>query len=190
MRRPLSLLAGLFVSVAVAVGFAPAATAAGTGGVELTPLPTVDAHGHPVTAFHVAPGGTAKFALRNLTDHAVTVRMYGAAATKSASGAWSVGRAGSADWLDLPAQDVTLAPHAIQTRSFTIAKHGIAKGVTYGAVVLEQSHGTVVERAATLVYLKSASALPKVERAVLPVVVAAALIGVAVVAQRRVRSGA
>jgi hypothetical protein len=184
VRRPLSLVAGLLVAAVTAIAVAPAATAAGTGGIELTPVPVVDGHRHRVTAFHVGPGGRAEFALRNLTDQPVTIRMYAASATRSPSGAWSIGSSGSASWIHLKAESVVVPGHAVLTRTFTVARQGLAKGVTFGAVVLEQSHGTVVERAATLVYLTAAkSSLP--ERALLPVIVAVLLVAAAAVAHRK-----
>jgi hypothetical protein len=188
VRRPLSLLAAAVVTTLATLVSVPAAFAAGTGGVELTPLPTVDSQGHPVTAFHVAPGASARFALRNLTTHPATVLVYAAAATRSPSGAYAVGGPGSARWIAFPDRTVTLAPHAVQLVGFRLNR-AIPKGSKYGAIVLEQRDGMVVQRAATLVYLTApGTPLKTAERALLPILVAGLLIGAAVAAHRRVRA--
>jgi len=168
-----SFAAGLAVAAAL-ISYAPAASAAGTGGVELTPIPTVDSHGKAVTAFHVHSGAETRFALRNLTNHAATVRIYAAAATRSSVGAYSIGAAGSARWVELPTQTVTLPAHAVQYRSMHIASKGIPPKTSYGAVVVEQVRGNVAQRAATLVYLDRGTS--PVRRALLPIGVAAGLV--------------
>jgi hypothetical protein len=139
--------------VALAVTAVPA-QAAGVGGIEVTP-----------------PGGTSfrvsvstdevqqqTFLLRNVTASPATVRLYGAAATRSEGGdAWSVGGAASADWLDLPAQEVTLA--AGESREMSFSVRGGEQDRT-GAVVVEKTASTVVQRAATLVHVEAAAPVP------------------------------
>ena len=67
----------------------------------------------------------------------------------------TVGGAGSAPWAALPDRTITLPPHATQTLTFDVSRDlaPAGQGVTYGAVVLEQAHGTVIARVATLIYL-------------------------------------
>jgi hypothetical protein len=179
VRRSLALFVAGLASVAALMSSAPAASAAGTGGVELTPIPTVDKHGKAVTAFHVHTGTQARFALRNLTDHVATVRVYAAAATRSSTGAYSIGGSGSARWVELPAQTVTMAAHAVQYRSMQISTKNIPKGTAYGAVVVEQVRGTVAQRAATLVYLDRGTVSP-VRRALLPIGIAVGLLALVI----------
>ena len=172
-RRSLPLVVAGLAAAAALTSYCPAASAAGTGGVELTPIPTVDSHGKAMTAFHTHRGAQARFALRNLTNHAATVRVYAAAATRSASGGYAIGAAGSASWVDVPAQSVTLPAHAIEYRSMRIHKD-IPKGTAYGAIVVEQARGNVAQRAATLIYLEHTTS--PVRRALLPIGIAAGLI--------------
>jgi len=141
-------------AVAAAVVFASVpAYAAGTGGVDLRPLDT------NATAFHLSLRAghhkVERFELHNLTGVPASVRVYAAAAAKTSEGAFTVGGAGSAPWAALADRTVTLAPHASQTINFDVTRDlaPFGTGITYGAVVLEQAHGTVIARVATLIYL-------------------------------------
>ena len=141
------------VAAAVVFASAPAAYAAGTGGVDLRPLDT------NATAFHLSlragQDKLERFELHNLTASPASVRVYAAAAAKTSEGTFTVGGAGSAPWAAVEDRTVTLAPHASQTVSFDVSRDlaPAGEGMTYGAVVLEQAHGTVIARVATLIYL-------------------------------------
>jgi len=141
------------VAASVVLGFAPAAQASGTGGVDLRPLDT------NASAFHLSLRAghhqTERFELRNLTASPATVRVYAATAARTSDGSFTVGGAGSAPWAAVPDREVTLAPHAAQDISFDVNRDlaPAGEGLAYGAVVLEQAHGTVIARVATLIYL-------------------------------------
>jgi hypothetical protein len=141
------------VAAAVVLASTPAAYAAGTGGVDLRPLDT------NATAFHLSLRAghhrLERFELHNLTGSPASVRVYAATAAKTSEGTFTVGGAGSAPWAAVADRTVTLAPHAKQTVSFDVSRDlaPVGQGMTYGAVVLEQAHGTVIARVATLIYL-------------------------------------
>lgn len=186
------LFATLVAAAGIAATTALPAHAAGVDGVNLTPQPAVSADGKVLTAFHVTlhSGGVATehFMLRNLTSTPRTVRVYGAAATRSPSGAYAVAGPQTASWIGLRDQQVTLAPHASRVLSFKVSRSHAPKGhLVYGAVVVEKSAGTVTERAATLVYLTRAGT-DVTKSVVLPALIAAAVLGLVVFAQARVRS--
>lgn len=146
------------VAATVLLATAPAASASGTGGVDLRPLDT------NATAFHVdlraGQHKVERFALTNLTGAPASVRVYAATAAKTSNGSFTVGGAGSAPWAAVPDRTVTLAPHATQTLTFDVSRDlaPAGQGLAYGAVVLEQSHGTVIARVATLIYLNRVGA--------------------------------
>ena len=74
----------LLAALALVLTWAAPASAAGTGGIEVSPYPGI-VDGHQVTAFHVkVPSrgrATVKYSIRNTTNHAVKGRLYGASAT-------------------------------------------------------------------------------------------------------------
>jgi len=172
--------------VALLVLLSAPARAAGTGGIEVSPYPGV-VRGHQVTAFHVKVPSrgsvSVRYSLRNTTGRTVHGRLYAATATRKRGG-WVIGDAGSSSSVELADQQVSLAPHETRVASFEV--HGTAGG--HAAVVVEVKQGSVVTRAATLVYLERGRTVP------LPVL----LVGIAVllllaaalaVAWRRTRSG-
>lgn len=180
------------VLLLLAVPAAPA-SAAGTGGIEVTPVPGV-VDGEQVTAFHVRlPRSGARevdFALRNLTADPRSARLYAAEAHRTADGAFTVGAAGSSPYVVLPDEQVRLPGRALERRTFTV--RGSVTGTTYAAVVLEGRKGSVVTRAATLVYLEPApAASPSSSHRALLLgvvgVVVLGLIGLVVVLLRRRR---
>ena len=186
------LLATLVAAAGIAATTALPAYAAGVDGVDLTPQPAVSGSGKVLTAFHVTlhSGGVATehFILRNLTGTTRTVRVYGAAASRSPAGAFSVSGPGTASWIELRDQRATLAAHATRVLTFKVSRAHAPKGhMVYGAVVVEKSAGTVTERAATVVYLTRAGA-DVTRSVVLPALIAAAVLGLVVFAQARVRS--
>ncbi len=154
------LLAVLGVLVPLVLTGAPA-QAAGTGGIEVTPYPGV-VDGHQVTAFHVSVPSrgrtTVRYALRNTTGETVRGRLYSASATRDGHGGWSVGEAGSSDHVRFAAQDVTLKPHETRFASFSVS--GKVSGTQHAAIVVEVRQGSVVTRAATLVYLEPGRVVP------------------------------
>lgn len=156
-RRFLALLAALLL---LGLSSAPA-QAAGTGGIELSPYPGV-VDGKQVTAFHVSVPSrgstTVRYSLRNTTDAAVTGRLYAASARPDGHGGWSVGEAGSARHVRFSDRQVSLAPHETRIASFPV--EGKVSGTQYEALVVEVRQGSVVTRAATLVYLKPGRVVP------------------------------
>lgn len=137
----------------VLLGAVPA-SAAGTGGIEVSPYPGV-VDGRQVTAFHAtvprSGDGTVAWSLRNTTGTTRTGRLYAASATADGHGGWTIGDAGSSPYLGFDDRTVTLAPHEVQVSSFTV--HGRLTGEQHAAIVVEVHNGSVVARAATLVYL-------------------------------------
>lgn len=152
-------LAGAVLALAL-VGVVPAG-AAGTGGIEVSPYPGV-VDGRQVTAFHATVprrgDATVRWSLRNTTGKAVTGRLYAAAATSDGHGGWTIGDAGSSPHVGFTTGDVTLAPHETRLSTFTV--HGKVEGEQHAAIVVEVRNGSVVARAATLVYLKPGPVLP------------------------------
>jgi hypothetical protein len=151
-------VAGLLLVLTVSVGTAPA-QAAGTGGIEVSPYPAI-VGGHQVTAFHVRVPSrgsvSVRYSLRNTTAAPVRGRLYAASATSDGHGGWTIGGAGSSTHLDLADQQIELAAH--QTRLAAFRAHG--KSGEHAAVVIEVKQGSVVTRAATLVYLEHGRTVP------------------------------
>jgi hypothetical protein len=179
------------LTAALAIGgvaLAGSASAAGTGGVDLAP-----ADGQ--SAFHVplryGEHATVRFVLRNLRGRPVSAEVYAASATPD-GGSYSIGGVSSAPWLSLPATSVQLGAHASRTMSFTVRRETPSSAPTsYGAIVLQVAHGTIIERAATLVYLQRRGA-DMVQRILLPALAAALLIaaiGVGLVRLQPIRRG-
>jgi len=153
LRRALLVLLLLVLAVP--------ARAAGTGGIEVSPYPGV-VDGHQVTAFHVKVPSrgttTVRYSLRNTTAAPVHGRLYAASATPDGHGGWTVGGPGSTRYVGLEDQQVSLTPH--QTRLATFTVHGPIHGTPHAAVVVEVKQGSVVTRAATLVYLERGRTVP------------------------------
>ena len=129
-------------------------SAAGTGGVELTPVaPT------PGTAFHVTAGphrpARLAFDLRNVGSVAADAHIYPAAASRNGT-AYAVGGPGTARWIALPDQVVHLEPGATRHVEVGVdATRAPAGRLVYGAVVQEPVGDAAVRpRVATLVYLQ------------------------------------
>lgn len=152
----LFLLLGLPLSLLL-VTAAPA-TAAGTGGIEVTPVPAVS-HGRQVTAFHVhlPRRGTSDVAmtLRNVTKSPRTGRVYVASATPDGN-TYDIGGAGSTPYVRFPDATVTLAAGEVRKTHFSIGLRGRHRPgrTVYAAVVVEVGGGSLVQRAATLIYLE------------------------------------
>jgi hypothetical protein len=150
-------LISVVVLLALPFGGAPAARAAGTGGIEISPYPGV-VDGHQVTAFHVSVPAhghaTVRYVMRNTTGHPVAGKVYAAAATRGTGGQFAIGGPGSAPKVHFAGGDVTLPANAVRPGTFTI--DGPVDTGTFSAVVVEVHQGAVNERAATLIYLTSA----------------------------------
>ena len=178
MRRALVLL--LLVLLALP------ADAAGTGGIEISPYPGV-VGGHQVTAFHVKVPSrgsvVVRYSLRNTTGAPVRGRVYAASAVSDGDGGWTIGGPGSSGFVDLRDQQVSLS--ANETRIEAFAAHGPVGG--HAAVVVEVKQGSVVTRAATLVYLERGRRLPLPLVLVLSALALAALAGTGVLLARRRR---
>lgn len=171
----------LAAAAALVVALAAPASAAGTGGIEVSPYPGV-VDGEQVTAFHVSAPGKAAWALRNTTAETRTGRLYAASASPDGHGGWVIGDAGSSPYLDFPERDVTLAPHQVQVSELRV--RGAVERQEHAALVVEVRNGSVVARAATLVYLQpgGGSGLPLLPVGVAVLVLLAA--GAAVASSR------
>lgn len=182
IRRAL-LLAALATAVAAPSG----ASAAGTGGIEVTPDPGV-VDGHQVTAFHVSVPSrgdtTVSYFLRNTTSHVVSGQLYAASASRDSKGQFTIGGPGSAGDIGLKAQRLDLAPREVRHSSFSVT--GPVHGTTYRAIVVEVQRGTITERAATVVYLNPGRRVPvPVVLAIIAAVLLAVVAGAIVVVRRR-----
>jgi hypothetical protein len=140
-----------------------------------------------VTAFHVKVptrgSTTVRYSVRNTTGAPVHGRLYAASATSDGHGGWTVGGPGSSRNVGLPDQQVSLAPHETRMRTFTV--HGKVDGTQHAAVVVEVKQGSVVTRAATLVYLQRGRRVPLPVLLVGAAVLLLALVGTALVWVRR-----
>ena len=179
-----SLLSVAMTALAVGAGIEPA-WAAGTGGIELNPVPAVTSAGQPVTAFRLSlrPGGVAhqQMLLRNGQAADASARIYAASATASPSGEYSIGGPGTAPWIGLQPFTVSLQPGQQQTVAFTV--HRPPAGVS-GALVVEVAKGSITQRAATLVLVTREGADPTLPLA-LVVLAAALLVGSAALVYRQ-----
>ncbi len=145
------------VGVLVVLAGASPAAAAGTGGIEVTPLPGV-VDGKQVTSFRVElpSDGTdgVEFALRNITDAPKSARLYTARARPDGKGSFTIGDAGSSPYVRLDDRTVQLAPQEVRAERFTVAAPDERPTQqVYAAVVVEVQQGAIVQRAATLVYI-------------------------------------
>lgn len=144
------LCTALLVLLLALLPAASPATAAGTGDIELVPAPR---DGQQQSSFRVLPDEDAiTFDLMNLAKEPRSVRLYPASATESPGGAISTGAEGSAPWLRLPAQEITLAGQEVRTVTAALDLALLPEGERQlGVVVLEALQGAVTVRVATLV---------------------------------------
>lgn len=154
MRRVLAAGAAALTLLA-----AVPATAAGTGGVEVSPP------GEGATSFRIdvpSRGGIdVPFALRNVGGDGLprSARVYVAAVTRSGDG-FVLGDPGSSPWVEMSDQHVTLNPAERREESFRVTGGELPDGEVLAAVVVEVTEGAVVQRASTLVYLSSGRQIP------------------------------
>ena len=137
------------------------ASAAGTGGIEVSPYPGT-VNGHQVTAFHTKVpsrgSATVRYSLRNVTAAPVSGRLYAASATPDGKGSYVIGDAGSSPYLTLKTQQMTLTPKQVRLSTFSV--HGDLSKRHFAAVVVEVRNGAIVQRAATIVYLEPGRRVP------------------------------
>lgn len=187
-RAAVALVAALAVLVP-----AHTAQAAGTGGIEVTPLPFV-VDGEPVTAFHLElPGNGSQdvsFLLRNVEQGERTATVYAAAATRLPDGGYDVGPADSSPYVAFDRRTVTLGTDEQRKETFRVTRAAgdRPEGTVHAALVVEVSNGSVVQRAATLIYLEEAPLLP-VPLAIVLAVALLVLLGFAVPLVARRLSG-
>jgi hypothetical protein len=153
------------------------AHAAGTGGVDVSPYPGV-VDGKQVTAFHakVPSSGDVRvqYALRNTTDKPATARLFCAKAQRDSAGKFTIGAPGSSPYLSFADKEISLKPREIRIESFMVhaGPQGRPSGTAYGAIVVAARHGSVIEQAATVVYLEPGRRVP------LPLLIVLIAIGV------------
>lgn len=186
-----SVAAALLCLAAVLLVSSPA-RAAGTGGIEVTPVPPV-VDGKAVTAFRVkVPSeGTVRvpYRISNVEDGTRGARVYAAAVTEDANGSFTLGEPGTSPYVSMPDRRVELNPDEARSEVFEVrAPNGRRpEGEALAAVVVEVRNGSVVQRASTLIYLERGRQVPLplllVVLAVVLVLMAGA--GVAVLARRR-----
>lgn len=168
------LLAGTAAGLLLSGG-GRAAWAAGTGGIELNPVPALTPSGQPVNAFRISLRAGAvshqQMLLRNVQAADASARVYAASATTSPSGEYNVGGPGTAAWIGFQPLTLTLHPGEQRTVDFTVSRP--PKGVS-GALVVEVTKGAVTERAATLVLVTRVGPDPALP--ILLVLLAAALV--------------
>jgi hypothetical protein len=183
----------LAASLCAALWTSPA-LGAGTGGIEVTPVPAI-VDGKQVTAFHAtlpASGRTSvRFALRNITTESRTARVYAAVARADGQGGFSIGDAGSSPHVRLTDRTVTLKAKETRVETFEVLapKGERPDGTVHAAVVLESQRGSVVQRAATLIYLEPGErdALPVWARYVAAILLVLVIVGVVLVVGSRRR---
>lgn len=168
VKRGAALLTCVLLSLGgiLTLGASPAGAGA-TSGVLLTPVPAFDDEGRRQTTFRLtlAPQGEAraKFTVTNLTAGVQRARVYVASAQQGRGGEYDVGGPASARHLQMPTEELTLAPRETRSVEFRAQAGSLKAGAaTTDAVVLEQESGAVVERAASLVYLRVERGVPVV----------------------------
>lgn len=169
----------------------PPALAAGTGGIEVTPVPS-QVDGKAVTVFRIEVpregSVSVPYLLSNVEDGPRTARVY-VAQVREVDGNFSLDDAGSSPYVSMEDRSVTLQPEEVREEAFRVAPgpDGPPDDEAYAAVVVEVRNGSVVQRANTLIYLSPA---PRVPLPALILIIAVGLIavvgaGVAVTVRRR-----
>ena len=169
-RHLLLLLVPLLTALALPAG------AAGTGGIEVTPVPS-QRDGKPVTVFRVElpSDGSVRvpYTVRNVEDGPRQARVYAARVTRDGD-AFSLDDPGSSPYVEMPDRTVELAAGELLEETFEVrAPRGDRPAdQQYAAVVVEVRNGAVVQRASTLVYLSAGRSVP------LPLLVVLVAVGV------------
>ncbi len=158
-----SLRAAVLV-VALLLVPAPAVLAAGTGGIEVTPVPS-QVDGEAVTVFRVEvprEGSTqVPYLLSNVEDGQRTARVY-VARVRKVDDNFSLDDEGSSQYASMEDRSVTLEAGEVREETFRVApgEDGPPDSEAYAAVVVEVRNGSVVQRANTLIYLTGEPRLP------------------------------
>lgn len=191
LGRPVAVVVlALFAALAVP----DAGHAAGTGGIEVTPLPSMQ-DGRAVTTFRVdvPAGGTREvpFTVSNVVDEPRSATVYVARLTRSSEGDFAVDETTPSPYVSMPQQVVTLAAGEVRESSFAVSAPDGERPdeQSYAAVVVEVQQGSVVTRASTLIYLEPGGgvSLPLLLVVVAVVLVVLAGVAFAAVARRRTR---
>lgn len=183
-----ALCVGAALAVSVVLAAAPA-SAASVDGIDLTPVPAL-VDGEPVTNFQVdlPERGVERvqYAVTNTGTSARTVRVYGVGATRRESGSFSL-TDDESPYVRLPAESIELGPGQSQVKDFAVELTGgdLPAEEQYAAVVLEVENGSVVQRVATVVYLRPEPALPVPVLLVIGAGVLVVVVGAAVLVARR-----
>ncbi|MHB8961259.1 MAG: hypothetical protein ACYDAN_16735 [Candidatus Limnocylindrales bacterium] len=157
----------------------PLALAAGTGGIEITPVPS-QVDGKAVTVFRVGVPreGSVQvpYLLSNVEDGPRTARVY-VARVRKVDGNFSLDDEGSSPYVSMEDRSVTLEAEEVREETFRVAPgpDGPPDDEAYAAVVVEVRNGSVVQRANTLIYLTGE---PRVPLPLLILIIAVLLIGV------------
>ena len=180
------------VVLALLVGLTGPASGAGTGGIEITPVPSKRGD-KAITTFRVDVPRDAPiqvpYTVRNVEDGPRTARVYSARVLNS-DGNFALDEPGSSPHVSMPDRQITLQPGEVLEETFLVAPgpQGPPKDEAYAAVVVEVRNGAVVQRASTLIYLDPG---PRVPLPVLLVGMAVALLlipaGALVIGARRQR---
>lgn len=190
-RTATRLLRAAVLVVALLAAPTVPALAAGTGGIEVTPVPS-QLDGRAVTVFRVEVPRDGSvdvpYLLSNVEDGPRTARVY-VARVRKVDGSFSLDDAGSSPYVSMEDRSVTLQAEEVREEAFRVAPgpDGPPDDEAYAAVVVEVRNGSVVQRANTLIYLSPA---PRVPLPLLVLIVAVALVtvvgaGVAVTVRRR-----
>lgn len=170
----------------VLLGAAAPAGAVGVAGIELNPDPPLSRSGQPVTAFRITlrPGqvGHEQALLRNVNQAPASAQLYAAMAVKEASGQYSIGAAGTAPWIELAPQTVSLPAGQQEVIDFRVRRP--PSGST-GALVVAATDGAITKRAATLVLVTRAGRDPTVPLVALAAAVVALATAIGLLVARR-----
>lgn len=158
--RPV-LLVVVFLLLA---GLALPATGAGTGGIEITPVPSKK-DGKAITTFRVdVPKDDpvrVPYTVRNVEDGPRTARVYAARVLRE-DGNFALDEPGSSPYVSMPDREITLAREEVLEETFLVSPgpEGRLREEAYAAVVVEVRNGSVVQRASTLIYLEPGPRVP------------------------------
>lgn len=158
-----SVLVVLALPALLLSGTAPV-LAAGTGGIEITPVPG-QRDGRAITTFRVevprAGSDDVPYLVSNVEDGPRSARVYAARVTRS-DGNFVLDGPGSSPYVSMPDRDVMLLPGQVLEETFevTAGPDGPPGQEAYAAVVVEVRNGAVVQRANTLIYLGAGPVVP------------------------------
>lgn len=162
-RRWPPVLAVVLVALLAALG--GSATAAGTGGIEITPVPSKKGN-KAITTFRVeVPRENpvrVPYTVRNVEDGPRTARVYSARILRS-DGNFTLDEPGSSPYVSMPDREVSLAAGQVLEETFLVSpapERRRFRDEAYAAVVVEVRNGAVVQRASTLIYLDPGPRVP------------------------------